>query len=55
MKIFGEGRFTEEAQREKSLQYAIGSKNIDCMTIGMNTIEQVDENVNRIMRIVGKA
>jgi aryl-alcohol dehydrogenase-like predicted oxidoreductase len=54
MKIFGEGRFTEEAQREKSLQYAIGSKNIDCMTIGMTSIEQVDENVDRIMRIVGK-
>jgi len=52
MKIYGEGRFTEEAQREKSLQYAIGSKNIDCMTIGVTTIEQIDENVNRIMRIV---
>jgi aryl-alcohol dehydrogenase-like predicted oxidoreductase len=54
MKIFGEGRFTEEAQREKSLRYAIGSKNIDCMTIGMTSTEQVDENVNRIMQIVGK-
>jgi len=52
MKIFGEGRFTEEAQREKSLKYAIGSKTIDCMTIGMTTTEQIDENVNRIMRIV---
>jgi len=52
MKIFGEGRFTEEAQREKSLQYAIGSRNIDCMTIGVTTTEQIDENVNRIMRIV---
>jgi predicted aldo/keto reductase-like oxidoreductase len=52
MKIFGEGRFTEEAQREKSLRYAIGSGNIDCMTIGVTTNEQIDENVNRIMRIV---
>jgi aryl-alcohol dehydrogenase-like predicted oxidoreductase len=52
MKIFGEGRFTEEAQREKSLQYAIGSGNIDSMTIGVTTKEQIDENVNRIMRIV---
>ena len=52
MKIFGEGRFTEESQREKSLQYVIGSKNVDCMTIGMTTVEQIDENVNRIMRIV---
>ncbi len=52
MKIYGEGRFTEEAQREKSLQYAIGSGNIDSMTIGVTTTEQIDENVNRIMRIV---
>ncbi len=52
MKIFGEGKFTEETQREKSLQYVIGSKNVDCMTIGITSIEQIDENVNRIMRIV---
>ena len=52
MKIFGEGRFTEESQRDKSLQYVIGSNNVDCMTIGMTSIEQVDENVHRIMRIV---
>jgi 1-deoxyxylulose-5-phosphate synthase len=52
MKIFGEGQMKDEGQREKSLQYAIGSKVVDCMTIGMTTIEQVDENVNRIMQIV---
>jgi len=54
MKIFGEGRFAEEDQQEKSLQYVIGSKNVDCMTIGMTSMEQVDKNINRIMRIVGK-
>lgn len=54
MKIFGEGRLGGESQREKSLQYVIGSKNVDCMTIGMTTIQQIDENVNQIMRIVGK-
>jgi 1-deoxyxylulose-5-phosphate synthase len=52
MKIFGEGRFTELSQREKSLQYVFGSKNVDCITIGMTTTEQIDENVNQIMRIV---
>lgn len=55
MKIFGEGKLVEENQREKSLQYAIGSKNVDCMTIGMTTTDQVDDAVNRIMRIVGKS
>lgn len=51
MKIFGEGKMADESRREKSLQYVIGSKNVDCMTIGMTSTEQVDENVNRIMRI----
>jgi predicted aldo/keto reductase-like oxidoreductase len=52
MKIFGEGQLSDLSQREKSLQYAIGSKVIDCMTIGMTTTEQIDENVSSIMKIV---
>ena len=52
MKIFGEGKLVDEGQREKSLKYVIGSKNIDCMTIGMTTADQVDDAVTRIMRIV---
>jgi aryl-alcohol dehydrogenase-like predicted oxidoreductase len=52
MKIFGEGRMTEASRRDASLKYVIGSKNVDCMTIGMTTNEQVDDAVNRIMRIV---
>jgi predicted aldo/keto reductase-like oxidoreductase len=52
MKIFGEGRFSELSQREKSLRYVFDSKNVDCITIGMTTVEQVDENVNQIMKIV---
>jgi predicted aldo/keto reductase-like oxidoreductase len=54
MKIFGEGRFSEDSQREKSLRYAIGSKNVDSMTIGMTTTAQVEDAVNRIMRIVSE-
>lgn len=54
MKIFGEGRLSQESQREKSLRYVIGSKNVDCMTIGMTSTEQVDDAVNRIMQIVSE-
>lgn len=54
MKIFGEGKLSQESQREKSLQYVIGSKNVDCMTIGLTSIEQVDDAVNRIMRIASQ-
>lgn len=53
MKIFGEGKLVEESQREKSLKYVMGSKNVDCMTIGMTTNEQVEDAVSRVMRIAG--
>jgi predicted aldo/keto reductase-like oxidoreductase len=52
MKIFGEGRMADEERREKSLRYVIGSKNVDCMTIGMYSTEHVDDAVSRIVRIV---
>jgi predicted aldo/keto reductase-like oxidoreductase len=52
MKIFGEGKMTDEARRQKSLEYVIGSGNVDCMTIGISSTQQVDEAVTRIMNIV---
>ena len=52
MKIFGEGKMTDEIRRQKSLEYVIGSGNVDCMTIGISSKEQVDEAVTRIMNIV---
>ena len=51
MKIFGEGRMKEAEQREKSLRWVMGSKNVDCMTIGMTSTEQIDDAIERIMRI----
>lgn len=52
MKIFGCGELTKEDQRQKSLEYVITSGNVDCMTIGMESIEQVNDNVERIMKLV---
>lgn len=51
MKIFGEGKMIEDSRREESLKYVIGSKNVDCMTIGITSVEQIDDAVERIMRI----
>lgn len=51
MKIFGEGRMKTDEQREKSLRWVMASRNVDCMTIGMTTAEQIDDAVERIMRI----
>lgn len=54
MKIFGEGRLVQESQREKSLKYAINSKNVDCMTIGFTSTQQVDDALARVIRIVSE-
>jgi predicted aldo/keto reductase-like oxidoreductase len=51
MKIFGCGDLTREDQRQKSLEYVIKSGNVDCMTIGMENIAQVDDNIERIMKL----
>jgi aryl-alcohol dehydrogenase-like predicted oxidoreductase len=51
MKIFGCGDLTKVDQRQKSLEYVIKSGNVDCMTIGMDSIEQVDDNIERIMKL----
>lgn len=51
MKLFGCGDLTDKLQREKSLQYVIKSGNVDCMTIGFENNEQIDDAVERIMRI----
>jgi predicted aldo/keto reductase-like oxidoreductase len=51
MKIFGYGELVQESEREKSLNYVIKSGNVHCMTLGMDSKEQVDDAVSRVMRI----
>jgi len=52
MKIFGCGDLVKESERENSLNFVIKSGNVHCMTLGVENKEQVDDNVNRVMRIV---
>jgi aryl-alcohol dehydrogenase-like predicted oxidoreductase len=51
MKIFGCGDLTKDEQRQKSLEYVIKSGNVDCMTIGMDSTAQVDDTIERIMKL----
>lgn len=53
MKIFGCGDLTRDDQRQKSLEYVIKSGNVDCMTIGFQSIEQVDDTIERMMKLAG--
>jgi len=52
MKIFGEGDLVSEERREASLQYVWGSGNVDAMTIGMISGEQMNDNIRRVNRIL---
>lgn len=53
MKIFGCGQLVRDEDRQKSLEYVIKSGNVDCMTIGFESTEQIDDAVERIMGIAG--
>ncbi|MCA9733498.1 MAG: aldo/keto reductase [Deferribacteres bacterium] len=48
MKIFGCGKLTEESQRDSSLHYVLGSGNVDAMTIGVDNIDHLRDNIRRI-------
>lgn len=52
MKIFGCGKLTTDEQRQESLNYVMKSGNVDAMTIGFENIEQIDDAVERIMKLV---
>lgn len=52
MKIFGCGNLTQKDQREASLRYVLGSGNIDAMTIGVDRIDHLQDNIRMINRVV---
>ena len=52
MKIFGNGDNTSDAEREKSLNFALKCENIHCITLGMEKVDQIDDAISRTMRIV---
>lgn len=51
MKIFGEGKRIQEEEREQSIQYAWAEANIHCMTLGLESIEQMDDAIEKVMRL----
>jgi aryl-alcohol dehydrogenase-like predicted oxidoreductase len=51
MKIFGCGKLITEEQRQESLNYVMKSGNVDCMTIGFENTEQMDDAIERIMQL----
>lgn len=53
MKIFGEGKFIKDEEREQSIAYALSKANIHSMTLGMESLAQMDDAIERVMRLKG--
>lgn len=51
MKIFGEGSHVAEEERERSIQFAFTEGSVHCVTLGTESIAQLDDAVNRVARI----
>jgi aryl-alcohol dehydrogenase-like predicted oxidoreductase len=52
MKIFGEGKFVKDDERQQSFEYALSKSNIHGMTLGLASIAQMDDAIGRVMKIV---
>ena len=50
MKIFGEGQNISESEREQSIQFAVTQKPAHCMTMGFESIDQMDDAIERVMK-----
>jgi aryl-alcohol dehydrogenase-like predicted oxidoreductase len=55
MKIFGEGEHVSDDEREESIKFALTRGNISCMTLGMEGPSQIDDAVERVMRLASSA
>jgi aryl-alcohol dehydrogenase-like predicted oxidoreductase len=52
MKIFGEGKHVTDEERERSIKFAVTEGNIHCMTLGLESIAQMDDAIERVMKHV---
>ena len=51
MKIFGEGQHVKDDEREKSIRFAFTEGSVHCVTLGMESVEQIDDAVKRVMSV----
>ena len=52
MKIFGEGKHVTDGERQRSIQFALTEGNIHCMTLGLESEAQMDDAIERVMKLV---
>jgi 1-deoxyxylulose-5-phosphate synthase len=52
MKLCGEGRFTQAADREAAMKYVMNLGAVDAVTIGFKNTAEIDEAVDRMNRVM---
>ena len=55
MKICGNGTFTNPADRERSIRFAMSRREIDAVVIGFKNRQEIDEAIERINRALAEA
>ncbi len=51
MKIFAAGKLTKPAEKDASLRYVFNNNLVDAITVGMLSIQQVDDTMERMSRV----
>jgi len=54
MKIFGNGQFRTEAEREKSLRFAMAMPEIDSVIIGFSSIDEMDQGIKLMNKVLAE-
>jgi hypothetical protein len=55
MKLVGNGDFKDAADREKAMRFALTCGCVDAVVVGMASVEQLDETIARMNRILAEA
>jgi 1-deoxyxylulose-5-phosphate synthase len=48
MKLAGEGRFTERADRQAAMKFAFRNAGVDCVTVGYKSTAEIDEAIENL-------
>jgi aryl-alcohol dehydrogenase-like predicted oxidoreductase len=48
MKLVGEGRFTDRADRQAAMKYAFNNAGVDCVTVGYKSTAEIDEAIENL-------
>jgi 1-deoxyxylulose-5-phosphate synthase len=54
MKVFGNGQFRAEADREKSLRFAMSLPEIDAVVIGFSSIDEMDQGIKLMNKVLAE-